>query len=198
MKHRIRIKRKDDIRQRYWVGRTLRKNYGSQMVRRQIRKDLQILPEEKVEIRKKLIKSRPDSTIKEFLPREHRREELVRVFEKNPELYDEFKIRKPTILFHTGETSSTLPILNTISISDEDTLGKVGYEDGVYKTKGLEPHLRHEIKHVTDSILSKGKYDDAPELLRESSANSAEHISIRNYKTPKRIVEQNIKDFFGR
>ena len=42
MKHRVWIKRKDRIKQRYWVGQKL-KNYGSQIVRQRIRKDLVLL-----------------------------------------------------------------------------------------------------------------------------------------------------------
>lgn len=196
MKRRIWIKRKDRVRQRYWTGKSPKKNYGSQIIRQKIREDLSILPHERIEIRKELIKSRPDSTIKEFLPLKHRKEELVRVFEKNPELYDEFKIRKPLILFHTGEESKTIPLSNIMVLSDKDTLGKVGYSGGLYKIKGLEPHIRHELRHITDSILNRGEYDNAPELLRESSAGLAEHISVRKYKTPQRVIDKNIREFF--
>ena len=195
-KRRIRIRRRDGVRQRYWVGRKIRMNYGSHMMREKIKKDLSLLPRERLEIRKEAVKSHPRVVVGEFFPQTHRKKELVREFEKNPELYQEFRIKKPAIFFHTGEQTYSIPGSNVILLSDKGTLGGIEHHEGVYKSKGLERDLRHELRHITDSIISRGEYDDAPEQLKESSAQSAEHRSVRKYKTPQRLIDHNVKDFF--
>lgn len=69
MKHRIKIKRRDGIKQRYWVGRKLKRNYGSKIFREQIknidltstdrdRKQFQRFMEKHPELKSKIDKSK--------------------------------------------------------------------------------------------------------------------------------------------
>ena len=197
MKRKIWIKRKDRIRQRYRVGRKAKRNFGSQIVRQKIREDLPLLSKEKQEI---LDKSLPG--FDEILPSEHRRKELIRVFEKNPELYKEYRETKPKILFHKGTTSKTYPDRNIITISDPESGGWLIYDkkEGVHKRLSLEPQLRHELRHISDfsKINDYERWKEIPRSLKESSAESAEHISLRRRKIPQKAVDINVEHFFRR
>lgn len=185
--------------QRYWIVEKPR-NFGSQIIRQRIRKDLPLLSKEEFETKKDIIEAFP-STIGEILPQTHRRKELVRIFEKNPELYKELRTKKPSIFFYTGKISKAYPDINTITLSDPESKGWIVYnkKDGQYRTQGLEPHLRHEFRHLSDfePIANIEKWKSLPKSLKESSATSAEYLSIRRQKVPKRIIESNIQQFLS-
>ena len=193
MKHRIKIRRRDGIRQRYWVGRKLRRNYGSKMIRDQIKIDIPTLSEEGFHSKKDFVETLPGS-IEVVLPQKYRRKEVISVLEKNPELYKEFRKTKPTILFKQGGTMSKhYPSKNLIVISDDYTKGGFAYDkqEDVLKRQGLEQHLRHEIRHATGSqLVGRKKYEELPKSFTELSAESAELVSTR-----KRKVPQEIRDF---
>lgn len=195
MKRRVRIRRMDGVRQRYWVGKKLRKNYGSQIIRQRIRKDIPKLSGEEIEDIEFGLPS-PDK----ILPSSYRREEIVRTFEKNPELYKEFRETKPKILFIKGRPSRTHPRERVILISDPRTRGWMVYDKkrGEYNIEGIEPDLRHELRHLSDFDLvgDFNKWKNViPDSLKESSTTSAEYISKRHQKIPKRVVRYNVEKF---
>lgn len=179
--------------QRYWTGRML-KNYGSQIIRQKIRKDLPLLSDEKI------AHIRQEKKIKEkIFPSTHRREEIIRTFEKNPELYKEFReARKPSILFYEGNVTKSSPLKDLILISDKNSREEPLYDRfvGLERTYGIEPNIRHELRHASNFFTDQFGYAFSSPSVKESSALAAEYISARRYKVPERMINKSFREVF--
>lgn len=207
MKHRIKIRRRDGVRQRYWIGRKLKKNYGSKMFREQIKKELYGNPERR---RKKLldiqefIKNDPELYDVEFIENPKiGSKKIIHVIEKHPYLLKD--IRGSDILLY----KSARNVPPGFSKSKE---GIIGIDEKLFNIElsGIDPltrsrkvytpeHvLKHEAAHLkSDKILrdigfnEKEEYDPVRErALSELASEYASHTDIRKERLPQRLVDE--------
>ena len=206
-KHRIRIKRRDGIKQRYWVGRKLRKNYGSKMFREQIRKELYGNPgrrEARLEEIKKFIKQIPILKDVKFIddPKIGSRE-IIHVIEKNPDLLKDLK-GSDILIYESDENippgftreKDGIIGINKI-ILDRPLLGI----DYLTKSRTIFSPKRvwkHEAAHLKSGKLLENigfnedeNYDPVRErALAELASEYASHSNIRKEKLPRKISDE--------
>ena len=113
-------------------------------------------------------------------------------------MYKEYQQIKPAIIFHKGPVPRTKPFKNVIFMSDKNSKGRFFSDTnlGIERVYGLEPNIRHELRHISDYVPvgNKKKWLELPSSLKESSAHSAEFVSVRK-PTPQKIVDENKRRF---
>ncbi|MEK6829354.1 MAG: hypothetical protein AABY15_04450 [Nanoarchaeota archaeon] len=200
MKHKIWIKRKDRVKQRYWVGKKLQKNYGSKMFREQVKKELygdDELRGAHFTILQESLKKDPflfdAKVIKHHKPGS---KQLIHAVEKNPDLLKDLK--NTSVFFY--ETDRLAPAgfshkqRNIIAV-DKNVLTKPPiWIDPITQSKREHPLkdiLKHEVVHFKQRNLS-------PEEQKELAANLAMHMDIRKEKPSKKAIGEDISNYFSR
>lgn len=205
MKRKVWIKRKDKVKQRYWVGKTIKRNYGSKMFRDQIKKEVFSGPEEYITNLSRLKQiEKTDPKIKGSKFVEDPRfgfKILLRTIEKHPDLlkdlrgkdifFYEPKDKKTPLGFAKGRkgivgiNKNVIDIQYVYTATDPSTKSTRDFP--------LSDILKHEVAH-----LKQQKIDPyIKHNLAEIAADYAIHTNIRKEKPRKQLMDRSISGYFS-
>lgn len=163
MKKRIKIRRRDDIRQHYWIGKRLRKNYGSKMFREQIKKELDFTVPSNKEIKsdnkdlldqfsyshRDLVRKINNQTTKDVTP-----SDIIRFIEKNPEYYKPAKKVKwmtkadPLEFFESGNLGGfSAPDDTSKQMWIDPEKPRIVISTLINQKENVPKIIRHELEH---------------------------------------------------
>ena len=202
MKKRIWIRRKDRVKQRYWVGRKLRKNYGSKMFSEQIKKEVFSGPDEYIinlSRLKKIEKTDPKLKGSKFIedPRIGSKI-LLRTIEKHPDMLKD--LRGKDIFFYEPKDEKTphgffddrtIIGINKRVIATDSRIHGLDPLTKTRKFQTLKDILKHESTHNRQKKMS-------PIDQKELGANLAMQTNIRKENINKELLDDAITEFFDR